>query len=335
MLDSHSPRVLTDVEIRQSEQWQRATHPLRLPPPISLPDAVMRAFRAASLWRGYDVMITGDVRNAALYGLAKRMLTGPHPRLMTLEARFDDPLSSSLRWWTKRAFQQFAFTAVDTICISARREATDYAARLRLPPERFRFVPWHTNIVSPAQELSHDGYVFSAGRTGRDWQTLAKAAAQCDAHFVGVMSRQEAERTSFPSNFAVHMDIPHDRYLHLLRRARVVVIPLQVHAYSSGQVALLEAMALGKPVICTSVLGTEDYVVHGSNGLMVPPGDDASLASAIQSLFSDARLEQDIAAGALQTVLREHTFETYVSRILNIAAGLVATTPKMSSRSPE
>jgi glycosyltransferase involved in cell wall biosynthesis len=180
-------------------------------------------------------------------------------------------------------------------------------------------------------ESSHDGYVFSAGRTGRDWQTLAKAAAHCDAPFVGVMSGQEASRTSFPSNFAVHAEIPYDRYLHLLRRARIVVIPLQMHAYSSGQVALLEALALGKPVICTRVLGTEDYILDGSNGLLVPPGDDGAIASAIQRVISNPRLERELAAEALQTVLREHTFERYVSRVLDIAAGLVSKDRMISS----
>lgn len=271
-------------------------------------------------------MITGDVRTAALYGLAKRLLPGPHPRLMTLEARFDDP-QPSLRWRAKRAFQRFAFRAVDVVCVSARREAVDYAARLRLPPERVRFVPWHTNVVDPAPEAAHGGYVFSAGRTGRDWEVLAKAAARCGARFVGVMSRQEAERTAFPPNFTVHADIPHDRYLDLLKRARIVVIPLQVHAYSSGQVALLEAMALGKPVVCTKVLGTEDYVQHGSNGLMVPPGDDAALIAAIDSILGDSRVESEIAAGALETVRREHTFERYVSRILRIASDLATKNP--------
>jgi glycosyltransferase involved in cell wall biosynthesis len=318
--------ILTDVEISQSKLWQDSTRKLDLLRPNSVAGAGVRAFRATSQWRGFDVMITGDVRNAALYGLAKRLLPGPHPRLMTLEARFDDP-SPTLRWRAKRSFQRFAFTAVDAICVSARREAIDYAERLRLPSERLRFVPWHTNVVEPAQEPSHDGYVFSAGRTGRDWQTLAKAAAWCDTPFVGVMARQEAERTAFPPNFTVHADIPHDRYLQLLKRARIVVIPLHVHAYSSGQVALLEAMALGKPVICTKVLGTEDYVLHGSNGLMVPPGNEAELASAIQSLLSDTDLERCIAAEALQTVFREHTFETYVSRVLGIATELAAGHP--------
>jgi len=331
MIRSDPPRILTDVEISQSKLWQESTHRLNLPRPRSLADAVARAIRASSQWRGFDVMITGDVRSATLYGLAKRLLPGPHPRLMTLEARFDDPMPT-LRWRAKQSLQRFAFTAVDSICVSARREAGEYAERLRLPPAKLRFVPWHTNVVDPTHDPVNDGYVFSAGRTGRDWQTLAKAAAQCDAQFVGVMSRQEAERTTFPLNFTVHADIPYERYLGLLKRARIVAIPLQIHAYSSGQVALLEAMALGKPVVCTKVLGTEDYVLHGSNGLMVPPGDDSALASAIKSLLSDTGLERGIAAGALQTVLAEHTFENYVSRILGIATGLAAGSATLPTR---
>lgn len=266
-------------------------------------------------------MITGDVRSAALYGIVKRLAPGRHPRLMVLEARFDDP-RPTLRWHLKGIVQRFAFGAVDVVCVSARREATDYAARLRLGPERFKFVPWHTNVIDPGRREEHCGYVFAAGRTGRDWETLARAASGLPLDFVGVMSASAASRTEFPENFSVHVDIPYEHYRELLKNARLVVIPLDVHAYSSGQVALLEAMALGKPVICTKVLGTEDYLQHSFNGIFVSPNDPHELAAAISHVLSAPSVEHDLGHQAVETVRREHTFERYVTRILECAERL-------------
>lgn len=50
---------------------------------------------------------------------------------------------------------------------------------------------------------------------------------------------------------------------------------------------MLEAMAASLPVVATSVGGTPEVVVDGHTGLLVAPGDPASLASAIQGLAED------------------------------------------------
>ncbi len=51
--------------------------------------------------------------------------------------------------------------------------------------------------------------------------------------------------------------------------------------------AVVEAMALGKPVVASRVGGIIDIVRDGENGLLVPPADSDELAAAIKSLLSD------------------------------------------------
>jgi len=50
--------------------------------------------------------------------------------------------------------------------------------------------------------------------------------------------------------------------------------------------SLLEAMALGKPVIATEVGGIPEVVKNGKNGLLVPPRDEEALAMAILKILS-------------------------------------------------
>jgi glycosyltransferase involved in cell wall biosynthesis/Ser/Thr protein kinase RdoA (MazF antagonist) len=52
-------------------------------------------------------------------------------------------------------------------------------------------------------------------------------------------------------------------------------------------VALLEAMATGLPIIATAVSGTNQVMVDGRTGWLVPPGDEAGLAAAMKELLSD------------------------------------------------
>jgi glycosyltransferase involved in cell wall biosynthesis len=70
-----------------------------------------------------------------------------------------------------------------------------------------------------------------------------------------------------------------------LRRFAVFVLPSLSEACSN---ALLEAMATGLPVVATAVGGTPAVVEEHATGLLVPPGDPAALAKAIERLVEDA-----------------------------------------------
>jgi len=52
---------------------------------------------------------------------------------------------------------------------------------------------------------------------------------------------------------------------------------------------VVEAMAAGRAVIASDVGGLRDLVVHGENGLLVPPGNAAALAAAIRTLYRDPK----------------------------------------------
>ena len=51
--------------------------------------------------------------------------------------------------------------------------------------------------------------------------------------------------------------------------------------------SIMQAMACGLPVIATEIEGTKNMIRAGENGLLVPPGDVAALANAIESLIEN------------------------------------------------
>ncbi len=80
---------------------------------------------------------------------------------------------------------------------------------------------------------------------------------------------------------------------------------------------VMEAMALGKPVIATRVGGIPDILTDGENGLLVPPGDALALRQAMQRLVDDPQLCAQMGAAALERVAAFQA-QNVVSRIETI-----------------
>jgi phosphatidylinositol alpha-mannosyltransferase len=59
---------------------------------------------------------------------------------------------------------------------------------------------------------------------------------------------------------------------------------------------LLEAMAMGKPVVATSIPGYASVITHGEDGLLVPPRNYQELSQALLTLLNDEKLRQQMGA---------------------------------------
>lgn len=83
---------------------------------------------------------------------------------------------------------------------------------------------------------------------------------------------------------------------------RAVDAALLTSAWENLPHTLLEALAVGTPVIATAVGGIPEVVVDGVNGLLVPAHDVDAIAAAIERLAADDTLRASLAASARPSV---------------------------------
>jgi glycosyltransferase involved in cell wall biosynthesis len=125
-----------------------------------------------------------------------------------------------------------------------------------------------------------------------------------------------AERVG--ATVAFHGPQRHEQVLERYRRAAVFCLPCVVSSTGDRDglpTSVLEAMALGVPVVTTAVGGLREVVVAGKTGLVVPERDPVALAEALQRLLLDADLADRLAEGGRRHVERRFALDRSVSML--------------------
>lgn len=95
-------------------------------------------------------------------------------------------------------------------------------------------------------------------------------------------------------HFAGHQDDPYPW---------IDALDVLVHASTLPEpfgLVLVEAMALGTPVVATAAGGPLEIVEDGVSGLLVPPGDASAMAGAVRRILGDSALAAGLAAAGRQ-----------------------------------
>ncbi len=169
-----------------------------------------------------------------------------------------------------------------------------------------------TVFFSPSEDQTarrSAGYVFMCGRENRDFKLLTEVIQSSPHRFVvsasgfmGSVTEKEHAPEGFPN-------LERKGWLSFtdLRRAydgaACVVVPLNDVEYAAGSTGLLEAMAMGQPVVVTRSRGIAEYLSSVPSLVVVPANDPPAFTQALSEVLADpqnaARRGEDNRAAAV------------------------------------
>jgi glycosyltransferase involved in cell wall biosynthesis len=94
--------------------------------------------------------------------------------------------------------------------------------------------------------------------------------------------------------------------------------------FEGTPLALLEAMAAGKPVVTSAIPGTDELVADGETGLLVPAGDADALAAALRRIVADPELRARLGAAARLKAGTAHSAIASTQRVVEVYEALLA-----------
>lgn len=272
---------------------------------------------------------------ATSYGLLGALVGGP-PLVIT--AWGSDTIIAPRESVVLRRSLRFAFARADVVTSMAEHMNESIRA-LGVAPERLHVLPFGVDVQrfrAPASSARDEHLVVCTRNFAPvyDVATLVRAIARVhatgrsvrvclvgDGPLRGELERLVAElRLGGVIEFLGH--VTHDVLAGLLHAAGVFVSP----ALSDGNnISLNEAMAAGCIPVATSIPANTQWLAHGETGFLVPPGDDAALARAIEAALDATPEWRDAARAAnLACVERDANWPVAVSRMRGIYAELRA-----------
>ena len=119
----------------------------------------------------------------------------------------------------------------------------------------------------------------------------------------------------------VHLLGHRDDVPDLLAASDVFAFPSRFEGYPG---AVLEAMALGVPVVASDIGPVREIVEHGRTGLLAESGSVESLRDALSRALADRKLAGELAANAVQVFRERHTIEAVAARMVAFYRELAA-----------
>ncbi|MGO9838170.1 MAG: glycosyltransferase family 4 protein [Polyangiaceae bacterium] len=280
----------------------------------ALPDWARLAAEVQRRQDEYDVIVTWSERVTL--------------SLMTLQ-RFSSPRKphvAMLYWFSRPSvrFPMMAFGRSLHAIVTWSSVQREYAIKhLSIPPGHLYLVKHYADHVFWSPRVRDEDMICSVGAEMRDYGTLLDAlrgtGLRCHiaADHVRVDHLGFARRIS-TDTFAAGVDEnitigrkPLRDLRELYARSRFVVVPLRPSDTDNGITVILEAMSMGKPVICSRTRGQVDVIQEGITGIFVPVGDADALRTAMRELWNDPARAREMGQAARAYVERHHTLEKF------------------------
>jgi glycosyltransferase involved in cell wall biosynthesis len=268
--------------------------------------------------RRYDYVIAWQQVMGMFLGVWKYLTRSFSPRIFILTAVFVERENSLLqglrRWFIKTSLKK-----VDRIGFLSDRYRLQEMDHFQLPASKCVTLkyPLIDETLPPYKGFLPDGYLYSVGVSWRDYGTLLAAAKKSPHKFVVATVGSYLRANDLPANVTVFQNYFDKSQEELLEKAAAVVLPLEKTSSPAAEATLVKAMAMGKPVIATKTVTTEEYIVAGETGLLVPWKDPEAIVAAADYLFADKDRAQAMGRNARQWVLKNNSLDAYARKIIS------------------
>jgi len=181
------------------------------------------------------------------------------------------------------------------------------------------FVKYGMGTPESSQKVDHitnnkNRFFFNGGTSNRDYRTLIEAFKGLNERLKIACFPRDIRGLDIPSNVEILHNVFDDDFEDCMRSAYAIIISLDDPRIASGQLVLLNAMRLGKPIIATRSAGIEDYISEDC-AILVAPHSSKDIRQAVKRSVAHKDYLFQIGYKAMQSYKDSFTIEKFGKRI--------------------
>jgi glycosyltransferase involved in cell wall biosynthesis len=276
-------------------------------------------YNAYRKMKDYDLVIAWEANTGLPLAFMRTLFGQNRPPLVILNFVLKGKPILDTLWLTR-----FALRSVNHITCVSYQEIEYYSKLLNFPASQCDRIqgPWYAHPYEEQTESTGE-YIFSAGRSHRDYGTLFRAVSNSQIPVIVNARDFNVKGLDKPSNVTINPFLPYQDFVPLVEQAKLIVLPLYEAKHASGETFLVQTLAAGKPVVVTRTYSTEEIIVDGVNGLLVPPGDVGAMQTAIKFLLDHPEKAKAIGKRARIDYLEKWAFPVVAHQLVQLLHRIV------------
>jgi glycosyltransferase involved in cell wall biosynthesis len=311
--------ILNEDYLAKSPKWRRWVYRL-IPPQVGI------LLEGLIVKRKYDAVVSWPEQLGIPFGILLRVFRSHIPHI-------------SLIFWIstpkKARLLKMAYSHIDKLLSAATSQSEFMVKEIGIPRSKVVDLGMYVDQMFWRPMNVPTDMISSSGREYRDYGALIAAVKDLNIRchigattMVGKKDRwiADVERAKpLPPHITVGFNEKISEIRAWYARSKFVVLPLFPSLQAIGSTVILEAMAMEKAVICSRVEGQRDIIIEGKTGIFVPPEDARALREAIQYLWDNPKIAEEMGKEGRKRVEKYFMLDEWVARIKSSVEEVIAT----------
>lgn len=204
---------------------------------------------------------------------------------------------------------------IDYVICYSKNEITYYRHLFPHAEDKFKYMPLGMEEIILDSSPETSDYIFSTGRSNRDYTFLTEALA--NTQYSLKIACDYLVKTKKTKNIKILDDCHREAMINVLKNCYCVCIALDNPHISAGQLVILQAMQLGKPVVITQSDGVVDYITNGYNGYIIEK-NKAQLLTILDRIYNDQQLYKELSDNCRKSFFKNHSMKSMAKNLIDL-----------------
>jgi glycosyltransferase involved in cell wall biosynthesis len=216
----------------------------------------------------------------------------------------------------------FVNSVVEKCIVYGKKDIETFNKVFGISKDRLYFLPYHHTLDNSEYNVIEGDYIFSGGTDGRDYDMLLNVCNELSLPLkIATLNQDIIAKAKDHKNFEIK-SVTSEVFRDWMAGCRIVVIPWSRNIIrTGGHQTMINAMLMGKPLLCYNEDIAEGYIENNKTGIVIPFGNNNEFKEKLLTLYNSKEDRDRLGlAGKRWVIENKMNQKEWVKKLYNLAA---------------